>query len=164
MNWTNNKTIVVPIDFSDESVRALDEALDMVALPSQVHVIHVMHDCDFGVSEISLGPSEREMRATQITQALRSRLADRKYKDVELRACYGDAGIEITKFAQHVKADLIVMPSHGRGGLRHLLIGSVAERVVRLAHCPVLILKAAQSFKVEKSASPAEPRYVDAVS
>ncbi len=45
------------------------------------------------------------------------------------------------RFAEQLHAELIVMPSHGRTGLSRLFIGSVAERVVRLAHCPVLILK-----------------------
>ena len=47
----------------------------------------------------------------------------------------------ITELAAELKADLIVLPSHGRTGLKRLLIGSVAERVVRLAHCPVLVLR-----------------------
>lgn len=163
MNWANNKTIVVPIDFSDESVRALDEALEMVVSPSQVHVVHVMHDCNPGITEIPLGASEREVRATQIAQALRSRLSAHKYDDVEIRACYGDPGIEIVKFAQHVKADLIVMPSHGRGGLSRLLIGSVAERVVRLARCPVLILRTVRSCESEKCTSHPESSFEGAL-
>ena len=48
---------------------------------------------------------------------------------------------EIADFAQEKKAELIVLPSHGRTGLTRLLLGSVAEKVVRLAHCPVLVLK-----------------------
>jgi nucleotide-binding universal stress UspA family protein len=54
---------------------------------------------------------------------------------------FGDPGREIAAHAEELHAELIVMPSHGRTGLSRLFIGSVAERVVRLAHCPVLILK-----------------------
>ena len=53
----------------------------------------------------------------------------------------GDAGSEIVSYADRVSAELIVIPSHGRSGIKHLLMGSVAERVVRHAHCPVLVLK-----------------------
>lgn len=53
----------------------------------------------------------------------------------------GDPGVEIVKVATELKAGLIVMPSHGRTGLKHLLLGSVAERVVRTATCPVLVLR-----------------------
>jgi universal stress protein A len=54
---------------------------------------------------------------------------------------FGDPGQQIAIFAKEMKAGLIVMSSHGRTGLAHLLIGSVAERVLRLASCPVLILR-----------------------
>ena len=60
---------------------------------------------------------------------------------VQVNVAFGDPGDEITKHAETVHADLIVMPSHGRTGLKRLLIGSVAERVVRLAQCPVLVLR-----------------------
>ena len=53
----------------------------------------------------------------------------------------GDAGREIAKFAKEVEAELVVLSSQGQGFLEHLLVGSVAERVVRLATCPVLVLR-----------------------
>ena len=53
----------------------------------------------------------------------------------------GDPGSEITKLAKEVGAHLIIMPSHGRTGISRLLLGSVAERVLRLSHCPVLVLR-----------------------
>ena len=60
---------------------------------------------------------------------------------VNLEIEFGDAGYRIADHAKQLNADLIVMPSHGRSGITRLLIGSVAERVVRLAHCPVLVLR-----------------------
>ena len=57
--------------------------------------------------------------------------------DVEI----GDPGHRIADVAAKLGADLIVMPSHGRTGIERMLIGSVAERVLRLAHCPVLVLR-----------------------
>ena len=53
----------------------------------------------------------------------------------------GDPGSEIVSFANEVNANMIIMPSHGRTGISRLLIGSVAERVLRLASCPVLVLR-----------------------
>ncbi len=53
----------------------------------------------------------------------------------------GDPGHEIANYAEELDAGLVVVASHGQTGLRHLLLGSVAERVVRLAKCPVLVLK-----------------------
>jgi nucleotide-binding universal stress UspA family protein len=72
---------------------------------------------------------------------LRERLTDDKYASVTVHAVVGDAGREITELAEREGADLIVIPSHGYGFLKHMLLGSVAERVVRLAHCPVLVLR-----------------------
>ncbi|MEZ6094353.1 MAG: universal stress protein [Pirellulaceae bacterium] len=54
---------------------------------------------------------------------------------------FGDPGSEITRFAKENDAGLIVISSHGRTGVSRLLLGSVAERVVRLAPCPVLVLR-----------------------
>jgi nucleotide-binding universal stress UspA family protein len=60
---------------------------------------------------------------------------------VRFEVLFGDPGHEIAQFAKERGAGMIVMSSHGRTGLAHLLIGSVAERVVRLAQCPVLVLR-----------------------
>ena len=71
----------------------------------------------------------------------RERFGDTSFAKVDFQVRFGDPGREIAGFAETLHAELIVMPSHGRTGLSRFLIGSVAERVVRLAHCPVLILK-----------------------
>jgi nucleotide-binding universal stress UspA family protein len=150
MNWPGDSAIVVPIDFSAESFRALDEALAMAAAPSQVHVVHVMDELTFGRCQ-ALGQDALEIERLQLKQSLREWLPEDKYRQVPIDISCGDPGREIAKFAMRVEASLIVMPSHGRGGPQPpLAIGSVAERVVRLAHCPVLILK----HLSERSAEP----------
>ena len=53
----------------------------------------------------------------------------------------GDAGIAVAEYATRVNADLIVVPSHGYHGLKRLLLGSTAERIIRHAHCSVLVLR-----------------------
>ena len=81
-------------------------------------------------------PREEGMR-----NLLHKRLSAPKYADVRIELIIGNPPHGIADFAEQIDADLIVMPSHGRTGLKRLLIGSVAERVVRLAHCPVLVLR-----------------------
>jgi nucleotide-binding universal stress UspA family protein len=76
-----------------------------------------------------------------VEKHLRKRLADDKYAHLIIHATVGDPGHEITSLANREGADLIVMPSHGYGFIKHMLLGSVAERVVRLAKCPVLVLR-----------------------
>ena len=140
MPWSPQK-IVVPIDFSDESIKALDYALQLADDPSQVLVIHVVPDVTDYAAGLLLSSITDESRISHARLALRERLTGPTYEAVELDARVGDAGTEITAFAEDRGADLIVIPSHGRKGISRWLIGSVAERVVRSAHCPVLILK-----------------------
>ncbi len=141
MGWTRQDTVVVPVDFSEDSLVAVNTALEIAAAASGVHVIHVLPELS------PLEPGElwetidERTRTEHAEKALRERLAGPKYADLKIEILFGDPGHSIAKRAAELQADLIVMPSHGRTGLAHLLIGSVAERVVRLAHCPVLVLR-----------------------
>ena len=141
MSWLPKSSVVVPVDFSDDSFTAVDAAFDLVADASHLHVVHVlptMEPAEPGVIWATIDNPSREHHALL---ALRERLADARYKQISLTIKFGDPGHEIADFAQEKKAELIVLPSHGRTGLTRLLLGSVAEKVVRLAHCPVLVLK-----------------------
>lgn len=141
MSWIKQK-VVVPIDFSDDSFAAVDVAREIAASPDQVHLVHVLPDL------VPVDPSDDAWQTlnddSRIKQAhldLNRRLTDEKYAAMPRKVFIGDPGHLITNFARELDADLIVMPSHGRTGLARMLIGSVAERVLRLAHCPVLILR-----------------------
>ncbi len=140
-SWLPKNSIVVPIDFSEESLKAVEIALTMVRGPSRVHVIHVLPTISDAETGSQWGQIDEHARCEHAEETLRSRLSDERYQGVDVLVTVGDPGQEITEFAQSIVADLIVLPSHGRTGLARLLIGSVAERVVRLAHCPVLVLK-----------------------
>lgn len=132
--------IVVPVDFSNESFAAVDKALE-IATPAQIHVIHVLPDLNVSEGEAIWQLIDNDHRKRHTTQSLKERLGDAKYQGIDLHVEVGDAGRHVSEYAERLKADLIVMPSHGRTGLSRLLIGSVAERVLRLAHCPVLVLR-----------------------
>ena len=108
---------------------------------SQIYLVHVLTDPSHSVPEVARSILKKEEREERVTQALRERLADAKYSGVQIAVEIGDPGQSIVDFAESVQANLIVTPSHGRTGIKRLLIGSVAERVVRLAHCPVLVLR-----------------------
>ena len=141
MAWLPKKNIVVPIDFSDDSLSAVDTALELVGNAASVHVIHVLPLLTVADPGVVWEPVDDESRRSHAEDALRQRLSDERYRGVKVEVTIGDPGHEIADYAQEQHAELIVMPSHGRTGIRRLLIGSVAERVVRLAHCPVLVLK-----------------------
>jgi nucleotide-binding universal stress UspA family protein len=140
MKWSP-QTIIVPIDFSDESFSALDLALDIAGGRGSVHAIHVLHD----LSPVEPGEIwytiDKDTRKEHTITALRERLQDSAYDTVHIAVEIGDPGHCIADYTRDHQGDLIVMPSHGRSGIKRLLIGSVAERVTRLSHCPVLIMR-----------------------
>ena len=141
MPWFENRDLVVPVDFSDDAFSAVDVALQLAESPSRVHVIHLLPLLEPLSPGVVWDSVDDESRSQHATRALADRFADAKYQGMHTLVAFGDAGHEIADFAARVKAGLIVLPSHGRTGLKRLLIGSVAERVVRLAHCPVLVLR-----------------------
>lgn len=135
------KLIVVPVDFSDESLAAIDTALQAAESPSSVHVVHVIPELNIADPGVIWKEIDNESRSHHAIQALRERLSEPKYKDVQVHIKVGDPGYRIAEFAKVARADLIVIPSQGRTGLAHMLLGSVAERVLRLSHCPVMVLR-----------------------
>jgi nucleotide-binding universal stress UspA family protein len=141
MSLIPRQRVVVPYDFSDESLAAIDVALDTVESPEHVSVLHVLEEISPAEPGEIWDAVDHDSRRQHAMQRLRADLADSKYKDIQIDVQFGDPGHTIADFAAEQKADLIVMPSHGRTGLKRILIGSVAERVVRLAHCPVLVLR-----------------------
>jgi len=133
-------SVVVPVDFSEDSIRAVDTGLEYVADPAHLHIIHVIKS--WGIVDPLVAdriPDEERLEAGK--DQLAKLLADERYSGVDMQVVIGNPGVEIVRYAEEVQAELIVMPSQGRSGLSHLALGSVAERVVRMASCPVLILR-----------------------
>ncbi len=141
MNWLPRRTVVVPIDFSVDSFASLETAREMSQEPLSLHVIHVLpilEAADPGVIWQTIDDASRRQHAKD---ALLEELQKRQWDDMNVEVLIGDPGHEIANYAEELDAGLVVVASHGQTGLRHLLLGSVAERVVRLAKCPVLVLK-----------------------
>jgi nucleotide-binding universal stress UspA family protein len=141
MSLFKNRSIVVPVDFSEPSLAAVCTALSLTADPSRIHVLHVLPEISAAAPGVIWDAVSDESRCEHAKTRLKQWLSDTQFAGIELTATVGDPGHKITGHAQAAGADLIVIPSHGRTGLKRLLIGSVAERVVRLAHCPVLVLR-----------------------
>jgi nucleotide-binding universal stress UspA family protein len=136
-------TIVVAIDFSEPAHRALDLATDLARQSGgTVHLVHAFHVPLAGpVPDMVVVPPDalawaRERSAAELEAMLARLRADGVPARIHLRA--GQPVHEIVEAAREVGADLIVMGTRGRGALAHLLLGSVAERTLRLAPCPVL--------------------------
>jgi nucleotide-binding universal stress UspA family protein len=111
----------------------------MVQQPSSLYVIHVLPELTATEPGVIWSTVDDTGRMEHAQTAMEERL--NHVSGVQLKVGFGDPGHVITDLASEVGADLIVIPSHGRTGVKRLLLGSVAERVVRLAHCPVLVLR-----------------------
>lgn len=143
MSWLPKNTVVVPVDFSESSADAIRTALQLVGRPVDLHVIHVMLPVDYLSPGAMLGTGDTT--ETQRLSDAERRLAE-FLKPLQATGCktscrLGDPGLDITEYAKHVRADLIVISSHGYHGVKRFLLGSVAERVIRHADCAVLVLR-----------------------
>ncbi len=138
------KRMLVPTDFSDQASRAVDEAISLVDKPGQLTVLHVAPPIThFAEADpvISWNTVNDEAREGHLLEMLQKKYSDPKYAGVHFHIAFGSPAEEIARVAKEDQAELIMLPSHGRTGLARIMIGSVAERVVRLAHCPVLVLR-----------------------
>jgi len=135
------RTILHPTDFSESSdaARQLARSLarDQGARLVVLHVASIEYMAD-GMMSVSMDLEAFQRALDQMKSTLDGQ--DLKFP-VEVRLKVGIAASEILRTAEAERCDLIVMGSHGRTGLSRLLMGSVAEEVMRGARCPVLILK-----------------------
>jgi len=167
--------IVVGYDYSPTADLALDRAFDQAAREkeAEVHVLTVVVQMgDFvGTGMTGLGTTAA-LPLGDAYEALEARVGQRMsaWQD-RTRATFGRLCIhvrsevpsaEIAQLASDLDADLIVIGTHGRRGFRRLLLGSVAEAVVRLAHCPVLVVRPKDHEGRVPEIEPPCPRCVEA--
>lgn len=143
------KTILVPTDFSEPSALALQAAKDLaVAFNASVHLLHVVQDPlsqawaleSYGAMPADLLKDLEAIARKDLEKALPE--ADRAACKATLATVVGSPFGQIVDYAKKHDVDLIAMGTHGRGALAHAILGSVAERVVRMAPCPVLTVRA----------------------
>lgn len=125
--------ILVPSDFSEQSRQALHQAR-VIAHQAKLLWLHVLPPINTMVATVSQNVAEQE----QALQRLKEAAGTGTNISCEVR--FGNAAAEIVKTAADWNADLIVMPARSHGAIEHLLLGSVTERVLQLAECPVLVL------------------------
>lgn len=142
------KRILVPMDFSPPSDAALEYARSLaVRYGASLQLLHVAEDPyrAFYSAEVFV-PAVEGLRDEILNDAAK-RLGDRlRPSDIAdyhatAESIIGTPAACIVEYAEGHDIDLIVMGTHGRGGMSHLLMGSVAERVVRTAPCPVLTVR-----------------------
>jgi universal stress protein A len=137
------KNILVPTDFSKISQKALEYALPFAKrFGAKITLLHVIEPLPYPVdlTFVPMGEAFPIHPIEEKLNALAKRLIDPELlKEVLVRI--GPAFEVITNVARDCAADLIVITTHGRTGIRHVLMGSTAERVVRHSPCPVLVVR-----------------------
>jgi nucleotide-binding universal stress UspA family protein len=137
----NIKTILHPTDFSAASRYALELAMSLARdHDSRVVMLHVLEPRFYGDEPVLLTRTLEDLRA-EAEYGLDTLPKPPRGIETEHVTAEGDAVAEILRVAAEEQADLIVLGTHGRTGLRRLLMGSVAENVIRRATCPVLAVK-----------------------
>jgi len=141
------KTLLVPIDFSAHSTRALDVAKQIARLAGgKIHLLHCYQLNVGGVSPYGVTiPDDfnqriRDAAEEQLTALEQAVAADGIAVESHLTPRYPSEAI--SDLASELGAEVIVMGTRGATGLQHILLGSVAERTLRIAPCPVLTVKA----------------------
>ncbi len=157
------KRILVPVDFSKASLHALDYARAFAKpFRADLLVVHVVEPIYYAtpVDMYAASPNvamlieEQRRMATAHLERLSADLSKKGQGHRTVLKSGAPAQV-IVDTARSTKADLIIMATHGRTGLAHVFLGSVAERVVRTAACPVLTVRAPAGRRSRRKASPA---------
>jgi universal stress protein A len=143
----NINRILVPIDFSDHSKRALEYAIPFAEqFTASIDLIYVveptMYPADFSFGQVGFPNVEDELRkrgAEELDELIGNEIAGRIPAIKVIRT--GKPFYEIDQYAEETGIDLIIISTHGHTGVDHILFGSTAEKVVRHAPCPVLVVR-----------------------
>ena len=150
MKTLNVQNIVVPIDFSKMSVQAIQTAKQLARrFGASIHLAHVRH-LNYAADLVAPAPPMVPFSFMTYEQDA-ERTALKELKEVASECGVSSATCdvlsgappfdEICRLAQTIPADLVVMPTHGRTGLKHVFLGSTAERIVQHSSCPVLVMR-----------------------
>lgn len=141
--------VLFPVDFSELSLHVLGYARSFAeSYQAELHLIHVVDEASMywlamGPSSLPVGPTGDEL--VEVSQASMTKFIDEHLSDtkcaIKSEVVLGRPFLRIIEYASARQIDLIVLGTHGRSGLQHALLGSVTEKVVRKAPCPVLTIR-----------------------
>ncbi len=135
------RRILCPVDFSPHSDHAVDFAVELAQrLGAEVHLLHVYQLPVYALPDGAMmaGPEFTTKVTTELQKALGEVAKKVTAMTVQTHLVEGVPYREVVRMSEELKADLVVVGTHGRTGIRHFLLGSVAERVVRSSKVPVI--------------------------
>jgi nucleotide-binding universal stress UspA family protein len=143
MPWTSTKrSVLVPHDLSPVANRAVSTALTFVEDPRHVAALHVVEPLSSFVTMSDPKNREAQENLEGTLGELRAALDEAGLGNVAAHVRFGDAAQEVAGFVEEYGVELVVMPSSRRSGVKRLLLGSVAEAILRRVPCPILLLRA----------------------
>ncbi len=148
---TNVKTVITPIDFSDNSKLIAESAAYIAgSFKAALHLVFVVQNFEdysgFFVPQMNMPNIEQELfvgAEEQMAAFCREHDADFREAgstDIRHKVIMGDVGEMIVQYADENKGDMIIMGTHGYKGLEKIMFGSIADKVVKSANCPVLTI------------------------
>ena len=140
----NLRKVLVPTDFSESSEKAVNYAAELASkFGSELHVLHAFDTTPILYGEGGGMPNNTAAEVAAAASRMIENIEVKCTSPIEVKRTVreGHDFVEIIRFAKENEIDLIVMGTHGRGAVAHLLLGSVAEKVVRKAPCPVLVVR-----------------------
>ena len=141
MSLFNTDRILVPVDFTEASFQAQAQTLEFLTDASKLHLLHVLPRLSPGDPGVMWNTTNDQTRKEHVEKVFRERFTGPEYEGAHFQVVIGKPSAAILDYAQANNIDLIVIPSHGHKGVNRFLLGSVAERGIRFAHCPVLVLR-----------------------
>lgn len=141
------KKILCPVDFSEPSLKGLDYAADFANLfQAELTVVYVLPLLPPTPSDPNTSfevPEYERIVHAESEKKLKEIVAQRIPKNLKVRSYigHGNPAKEIVRIAEEMKADLVVIATQGHTGWHHFVMGSVAEKVIRHAHCPVFAVR-----------------------
>lgn len=142
MSLFQRDRVLVPIDFSESCFQALEEAVTEVESLEKIHILHVLRPLNPADPGIIWHTVDNETRRHHVEKVFYKRYSTPEYKKAPFKVMIGKPARKIIEYAKTNDIQLIIIPSHAHQGLNRFALGSVAERVVRQAPCPVLVLRA----------------------
>jgi nucleotide-binding universal stress UspA family protein len=162
---TDTRRILVGLDFEELGDRALQAAISLASASgdTEVHAVYVrpvLEGAPVSRRDVSAMEEDVELLRTRVREQIdvyRAEHGEPSVKEVAVHRATGTPAREIARVAAALNAGLIVVGTHGRRGLKRAVLGSVAETLVRIAGCPVLVMRSVDHPAAEGMADEVEP-------